>query len=776
MDSSPRKHEPGSQRSPNPCAPVIFPPPLDLSTWLQSRAVDRNEKGRRAGQNGSELSLPSNRSAGAPAVADLNPAQAVHSRRPAQSHSPGESWSRSRTREASTASPGSAPARLVDDRLTRAAAYLAKVPPAVAGERGHDRTFHAACILVQGFDLTIDEARPLLHQWNIGCTPAWSSAELEHKLHDALRAGDSRPRGYLLDRDSRTAGRAVRRDRPHGPDGPGSGFPPTHLGRTPPHPPPPPLDHCPEGQEANPHRLAQSFLMSAFAFAGGIALRYWRDEFHSWDGTAYHPVPQGEIRAELTRWIAGEFERIYRLALYEMDEKAAWDGQSDARDRGSARAGVATVRSRSIPRPIPVTSRLVSDVLQALASLVIVPSRHVPAQPAWLPAWPAGTHGPLDAPEQDEANWPAEEILPAKNALVHLPSLLDGSSRTAPPSPRFFNAYALEYDFDPAAPPPLKWLSFLEQVWGTDTESIAALQEWFGYLLTPDTKQQKILMMVGPKRSGRGTIARVLKALAGSSSVVNPTLSTLARPFGLASFIGKPIAVFPDARLSSRPDNAAIVECLLSISGEDDQTIDRKHMPAWTGKLATRFVLISNELPRLRDVSGALAGRLIILRFTRSFYGQEDMALFDHLRPELPGILRWAIAGWERLNRRGRFIQPRTAGELVATMDELASPIAAFLRDRCVVEPDATCPVAAMYESWRSWCQEHGREAIGDGHSFGRDLHAALPDLTTIRPRTALGRLRHYQGIRLRTSLDPDAEPDITESVPFSSTKIPTTF
>ena len=68
--------------------------------------------------------------------------------------------------------------------------------------------------------------------------------------------------------------------------------------------------------------------------------------------------------------------------------------------------------------------------------------------------------------------------------------------------------------------------------------------------------------------------------------MVNPTLSTLARPFGLSTFIGKPIAVFPDARLSSRPDNAAIVECLLSISGEDDQTIDRKHMPAWTGKLS----------------------------------------------------------------------------------------------------------------------------------------------------------------------------------------------
>ena len=79
--------------------------------------------------------------------------------------------------------------------------------------------------------------------------------------------------------------------------------------------------------------------------------------------------------------------------------------------------------------------------------------------------------------------------------------------------------------------------------------------------------------------------------------MVNPTLGTLARPFGLSSLINKPVAIFPDARLSSRPDNAAIVECLLSISGEDGQTIDRKDLDAWIGRLPTRFVLISNELP-----------------------------------------------------------------------------------------------------------------------------------------------------------------------------------
>jgi putative DNA primase/helicase len=609
-------------------------------------------------------------------------------------------------------------------RIERARAYLAKVPPAVAGQRGHDRTFHAACILVQGFGLSVDESRPILAEWNLGCVPPWSDSELDHKLQDAARTETDRPRGFLVGEGLRPGSGSVNRAKP-------TASTPRDRASVSPEP------GCPSGQEANPHRLARLFLSGGFVVRGEPTIRYWHEEFHLWDGSAYHSIPTSEIRAWLTRSIAEEFARLYRLALEE------------------SRSNPDRSRAKSV-RPIPVTGRLVSDVMQALASLVLVGTRDVPAQPAWLPpstgpAFESGAPGACP-------RWPPHEILPARNLLVHLPSLMTSAVASVVPTPRFFNAFALDYDFDQNASEPKNWLSFLGQIWGNDVESITSLQEWFGYLLTPDTRQQKILMMVGPKRSGRGTIARVLKALAGPGSVVNPTLATLARPFGLSSLIGKPIAVFPDARLSSRPDNAAIVECLLSISGEDDQTIDRKHLPAWTGKLPTRFVLISNELPRLRDASGALAGRLIILRFTQSFFGQEDTDLFERLRPELPGILQWAIAGWLRLNERGRFVQPRSARELVATMDDLASPIAAFLRERCVIESEATVAVGLLYDAWRGWCQEHGRDAVGDEHSFGRDLHAAIPSLATTRPRTPTGRVRLYRGIRLRSPADPDSE------------------
>lgn len=80
----------------------------------------------------------------------------------------------------------------------RAARYLAKMDPSVAGQGGHNRCFQAACVLVMGFGFTESEALSLLkNEFNPRCVPAWSDAELLHKVKSA--AGQPGSRGYLRD-------------------------------------------------------------------------------------------------------------------------------------------------------------------------------------------------------------------------------------------------------------------------------------------------------------------------------------------------------------------------------------------------------------------------------------------------------------------------------------------------------------------------------------------------------------------------------------------------
>jgi hypothetical protein len=106
-----------------------------------------------------------------------------------------------------------------------------------------------------------------------------------------------------------------------------------------------------------------------------------------------------------------------------------------------------------------------------------------------------------------------------------------------------------------------------------------------------------------PTRSGKGTIARMLAELVGRGHVAGPTLASLGTNFGLSPLLGKPLAIVSDARLGNTPADA-VVERLLSITGEDMLTVDRKFKEPWSGKLSTRFVILSNELPKFRTPPG----------------------------------------------------------------------------------------------------------------------------------------------------------------------------
>ena len=273
-----------------------------------------------------------------------------------------------------------------------------------------------------------------------------------------------------------------------------------------------------------------------------------------------------------------------------------------------------------------------------------------------------------------------------------------------------------------------------------------------GLLLTDDTSHHKLFMLVGPPRSGKGTIARVLQRMHGKENVAGPTLSSLAMNFGLQELIGKPVAVISDARLSGRSDAAVIAERLLSISGEDCLTIDRKHRDPWTGTLPTRFLILTNELPRIADSSGALASRFVILMLTKSFLGKEDHQLMAKLRPELSGIFNWALAGRARLERRGYFVMPKSSQEAVEEIIALSSPIRAFIRDCCVIAPAAEEKVSVMYAQWRAWCGDQGRDRPGTVQAFGTALRSALPHLKVAQHRNPPDDKldRYYLGVRLR--------------------------
>jgi len=231
----------------------------------------------------------------------------------------------------------------------------------------------------------------------------------------------------------------------------------------------------------------------------------------------------------------------------------------------------------------------------------------------------------------------------------------------------------------------------------------------------------------------------------GPGNVVGPTTSSLAGSFGLQPLIGKSMAIVSDARFHGE-NVPIVVERLLCISGEDSLAIDRKFLGSVNMKLPTRFVFLTNELPTFRDSSAALAGRFLILRLTKSFYGMEDPGLTARLLSELPGILQWALHGLRRLRTRGRFVMPKSGDEATRELEDLASPVGAFVRECCTVGVGKRVEQNELVSAWRAWCQRQGRDHPGTTAALGKDLKAAVPG---IQRRRGTGLVPFYEGIAL---------------------------
>jgi putative DNA primase/helicase len=133
----------------------------------------------------------------------------------------------------------------------------------------------------------------------------------------------------------------------------------------------------------------------------------------------------------------------------------------------------------------------------------------------------------------------------------------------------------------------------------------------------------------------------------------------------------------------------------------------------------------------------------------KSFYNKENPKLTDELTEEMAGIFNWSLDGLLRLRARGRFQPPTTSKEAIQALEDLASPVGAFMRECCKLGAKETVEAAVMYLNYRRWCDEHGQKAVNQ-QLLGRDLRAVRPEVRVRR----LGpeRRRTYVGIGLGTT------------------------
>lgn len=432
-------------------------------------------------------------------------------------------------------------------------------------------------------------------------------------------------------------------------------------------------------------------------------LRFWRGEFYRWDGVVYHRLEQEVFRAQVHTFLKNLKVRF----------------------KGAVQ----------LFRPEPKHTK---NVVETLAHEC---QAYVDAMPAWI----------------DDHRPASSDIIAFKNGLLNLGDIIDGIMPVLiPPTPLWFSTIVIPYDFRFGAPCS-QWTAFLDSSLRKDTQvdqgAIDLLQEWFGYCMTADTRHQKLMLLIGPPRCGKGTIIRAMQKVVGPENCASPKFSSLTQSFGLEPLIGKRVATVADAHLG-RDDNAiGVLDTILQISGEDSVTINRKYEKAIAGvRLGVRFTIGANEPPDLPDTSAAIISRLLMITFQCSFVGKEDLRLSDKLDRETAGIAAWAIEGLKRLRKHGTFSEPDDGEQLRNDYLRQTAPVQAFLQDKCEIgsTDEHYCPVDELWAAWRAWATANGN-IPGSKEGFGKRLRAAHPRIYKARKKQMESRGTIYMGLRLVT-------------------------
>ena len=442
---------------------------------------------------------------------------------------------------------------------------------------------------------------------------------------------------------------------------------------------------------------ARTFLDNYFASEEGYRLVHYADDFFIYAGTHYEIIEEQTIRS-----------RVY--AFLDKCKKPAKQGALVAFN------------------PSPAT---VSGAIDAIKSIVHLANHPNTKPPIWL--------------EDYAATKPAAaKLISLQNGIFHLED-----SILLPHSLGFFTQNSLPFAYDPKATSPT-WDAFLQSVWPDDQGSIDTLQEMFGYILSGDTRQQKFFNIIGPRRSGKGTINKVLVALLGQHNTVAPELGELCDTFGLQPWLGKLLASFTDARAPER-NRSAVVSQLLRIVGGDTITVNRKNKESWNGYLPTRLVIYSNEVLQLTENSNALTGRMIVLKMTKSFFNKEDTDLAHKLEQELGGIFNWAMEGLKRrIARGGHFVQPQTGKEYLDLMAELGNPMGTFTEDALEFDPLSYTRKEDVFACWKHWALKKSM-APGTEQAFKRRFLAATQEHFVRSEVVQINgeRVNVYQGIKV---------------------------
>ncbi len=290
------------------------------------------------------------------------------------------------------------------------------------------------------------------------------------------------------------------------------------------------------------------------------------------------------------------------------------------------------------------------------------------------------------------------------------------------------------------------WEAFLSRVMGGNADLIGFLQRFIGYCLSADTREQALVVALGPEATGKTTFTEAVQDVLGDYALTVQFDTFILRERDGAR---NDVARMQGARLVTSTEggegqrlNEALVK---QLTGGDTVSARFLYGEFFDFRPTFKLWLATNHRPRIQETMGAIWRRLKIVPFTVQIpEAERDGRLPEKLRAELPGILNWALAGALAWRRAGLGV-PEAVRQATANYREAEDTLAPFIEDRCDLGPTLRASAKDLHAAFLEWADRNGERGMSK-RKFG--LRLEEKGLDSFK---GTGGTRYWMGIGLRS-------------------------
>lgn len=282
-----------------------------------------------------------------------------------------------------------------------------------------------------------------------------------------------------------------------------------------------------------------------------------------------------------------------------------------------------------------------------------------------------------------------------------------------PPSPDLILTNRIEHNFNPAAYSELMD-STLNKLACQDKDIRALLEECVGYCFYRRNEFGKAFILTGDKSNGKSTFLDVVAAILGEDNISTLDIKELGDRFSTSMMFGKLANIADD--IGDDFLQGTQVSVFKKVVTGNRIKAERKGQDPFEFSPYVKILASANEIPRMKDKTGAVLRRLVIIPFNATFSKNDPdyrpFIKYDLMQPEaLEYMIALGMEGLKRVISNRAFTVPTLVQEQLDEYEESNNPIIAFLKDVELSELENE-PTSDVYRRYNLFCTENSLQAM----------------------------------------------------------------